>query len=173
MNYDPNILPKKLKQGREFRNYSLQGVADDKSLGVHVSSLNKWELGKNKPNADILATLAIIYRLDINYFFISNMTPQEADLDHYEDKSAIQTLATSYEELIHKLEPQNKNDAVSESIRNNVQLRKIFDKISEIDNPELLQRIYDKVDGFVDGFQEWENSPSKINAAEKRENYGA
>lgn len=64
--YDPKLLSRALREGRGFRNKSQQDVADH--LDVHVTSVNKWEVGKNHPNADVVARIADYLRLSLDYF---------------------------------------------------------------------------------------------------------
>jgi len=148
--YDENLLPSKLREGREFRNYSQQGMAD--SLGVHVTAYNKWEIGKNQPNAIVLAKIASELRLDLNFFF-TKLSATEADLDHKDERNALIAVAEEVKNLRSYLVPSSPDDPTVLAVEHNLLLRRLVDKTRHLDDTKL-QRIYDKIDGYLDGLEE-------------------
>lgn len=59
-------LHDKLKLLRQRHNYTQQDIAD--RLGVTRSTVSNFEIGRRKPEVDVLEKLAVIYGVDLNYF---------------------------------------------------------------------------------------------------------
>lgn len=64
-------LHEKLKALRLRNYYTQQEIAD--KLGVTRSTVSNFEIGRRKPEIDILEKLAAIYSVDLNYFATQNM----------------------------------------------------------------------------------------------------
>lgn len=154
--YDPKLLPEKLKAGREFRNYSQQGIAD--ALGVHVTSYNKWELGQREPNAIVLAEIAEQERLSIEFYF-TDMPAKRADLDHRDDRTEIERLASQVESLRSAVAPRDM-DPVLVAIDHSPLLRKFCNRIRVLDETKQ-QRLIDKLEGYLDGLEELSERDSR------------
>ena len=149
--YDPSILPRKLREGREFRNYSQQGMAD--SLGIHVTSYNKWELGKHQPNAVDVIRIANELSLRIDFFF-TDIPARDADLKYpTADKDALMQLAERLETIERKITPKGEMDPVLLAVDNNPTLRRFVERLRHLDESRL-QRVLDKVDGYLEGLEE-------------------
>lgn len=69
-------LHDKLRALRLRHYYTQQDIAD--KLGVTRSTVSNFEIGRRKPEIDILEKLAAIYGVDLNYFSSQNM--QASDL---------------------------------------------------------------------------------------------
>lgn len=69
-------LHEKLKALRNSHYYTQQEIAD--KLGVTRSTVSNFEIGRRKPEIDILEKLAAIYGVDLNYF--ASYTMQTSDL---------------------------------------------------------------------------------------------
>lgn len=59
-------LHEKLKALRMRNHFTQQDIAD--KLGVTRSTVSNFEIGRRKPEVDILEKLAAIYGVDLNYF---------------------------------------------------------------------------------------------------------
>jgi transcriptional regulator with XRE-family HTH domain len=59
-------LHEKLKTLRQHHYYTQQDIAD--RLGVTRSTISNFEIGRRKPEVDVLEKLAAIYGVDLNYF---------------------------------------------------------------------------------------------------------
>lgn len=64
-------LHEKLKALRLRHYYTQQEIAD--KLGVTRSTVSNFEIGRRKPEIDVLEKLAKIYNVDLNYFAAHNM----------------------------------------------------------------------------------------------------
>ncbi len=157
--FDPILLPEKLRQAREFRNYSQQGLAD--ALKVHVTSYNKWEIGKNQPNAVVLAQIANEVRLKLDYFF-TDMSPKDADLDYQDERSELERLSYAVYEMRSALSvaENHGDDPILQAAETNPTIRKLIERTRHLDEMRL-QRIYDKIDGYLDGLDEAESVKSQ------------
>jgi len=60
------VLHNKLKLLRQRNHYTQQEIAD--MLGVTRSTVSNFEIGRRKPEIDVLEKLADIYGVDLNYF---------------------------------------------------------------------------------------------------------
>ena len=69
-------LHEKLKALRVRHYYTQQEIAD--KLGVTRSTVSNFEIGRRKPEIDMLEKLAAIYGVDLNYFSTHSM--QASDL---------------------------------------------------------------------------------------------
>lgn len=69
-------LHDKLKMLRLRHYYTQQEIAD--KLGVTRSTISNFEIGRRKPEIDMLEKLAAIYGVDLNYF--STQLMQASDL---------------------------------------------------------------------------------------------
>ena len=67
-------LHEKLKALRMRNRFTQQDIAD--KLGVTRSTVSNFEIGRRKPEVDILEKLAAIYGVDLNYF--SSKRPMNA-----------------------------------------------------------------------------------------------
>ena len=59
-------LHEKLKALRGYNYYTQQDIAD--KLGVTRATVSNFEIGRRKPEIDMLEKLAGIYNVDLNYF---------------------------------------------------------------------------------------------------------
>lgn len=59
-------LHEKLKALRMRNHFTQQDIAD--RLGVTRSTVSNFEIGRRKPEVDVLEKLAVIYGVDLNYF---------------------------------------------------------------------------------------------------------
>lgn len=59
-------LHEKLKALRLRNHFTQQDIAD--KLGVTRSTVSNFEIGRRKPEVDVLEKLAAIYGVDLNYF---------------------------------------------------------------------------------------------------------
>lgn len=59
-------LHEKLKALRMRNHFTQQEIAD--RLGVTRSTVSNFEIGRRKPEVDVLEKLAAIYGVDLNYF---------------------------------------------------------------------------------------------------------
>ena len=59
-------LHEKLKALRIRNHFTQQDIAD--RLGVTRSTVSNFEIGRRKPEIDVLEKLAAIYNVDLNYF---------------------------------------------------------------------------------------------------------
>lgn len=66
------MLHEKLKLLRQRHNYTQQDIAD--RLGVTRSTVSNFEIGRRKPEIDLLEKLAAIYGVDLNYFASNPVT---------------------------------------------------------------------------------------------------
>ena len=64
-------LHEKLKALRLRHYYTQQEIAD--KLGVTRSTVSNFEIGRRKPEIDVLEKLATIYGVDLNYFANNNI----------------------------------------------------------------------------------------------------
>lgn len=64
-------LHEKLKALRLRHYYTQQEIAD--KLGVTRSTVSNFEIGRRKPEIDVLEKLACIYNVDLNYFATHTM----------------------------------------------------------------------------------------------------
>ena len=69
-------LHDKLRALRLSRYYTQQDIAE--MLGVTRSTISNFEIGRRKPEIDVLEKLAEIYGVDLNYFATNSM--QSSDL---------------------------------------------------------------------------------------------
>lgn len=171
--YNPDILPRKLKEGREYARKSQRQIAD--KLNVHITSYNKWELGKNEPNAVALAAVADYENLDINFFFTPKMTPEEADMKVRDTDSALLKMAKRLEQVEKKVAPPRQEDPLWEKIRTNAQLLNICNQIKNLEGT-ILGEINALIFGYLSigrvDMEEMQDSPAPQPAkrlARKRE----
>lgn len=66
------LIGARLRHSREHAGLQQNGVA--KKIGVHPSTLNKYESGEREPNADILAQLAALYGVTLDYLITGKET---------------------------------------------------------------------------------------------------
>lgn len=66
------MLHEKLKMLRLRHNYTQQEIAD--KLGVTRSTVSNFEIGRRKPEIDVIEKLAAIYGVDLNYFATTPIT---------------------------------------------------------------------------------------------------
>lgn len=59
-------LHEKLKALRIRNHFTQQDIAD--RLGVTRSTVSNFEIGRRKPEIDVLEKLAEVYKVDLNYF---------------------------------------------------------------------------------------------------------
>ena len=59
-------LHEKLKALRLRNHFTQQDIAE--KLGVNRSTVSNFEIGRRKPEIDVLEKLAAIYNVDLNYF---------------------------------------------------------------------------------------------------------
>lgn len=78
MNVDRKIVGKRLKHIRERKHLKQNYVA--KKLGVHNSTLNKYESGEREPDLETLHKLAEIYEVSTDYLLGRTDYPQGIDL---------------------------------------------------------------------------------------------
>ena len=78
MNVDKKIVGKRLKYIRERKHLKQNYVA--KKLGVHNSTLNKYESGEREPDLETLHKLAEIYEVSTDYLLGRTDYPQGIDL---------------------------------------------------------------------------------------------
>ena len=64
-----NIFGNRLKLARRMAGLSLQALADKMDNAVTKQALNKYELGKMKPDSDGLLALADALKVSVDYFF--------------------------------------------------------------------------------------------------------
>ena len=69
------MLHEKLKMLRQRNNYTQQDIAD--KLGVTRSTVSNFEIGRRKPEIDVLEKLAAIYNVDLNYFATRTITAND------------------------------------------------------------------------------------------------
>ncbi len=74
--FDEECLPRKLREARNFRGLSQDQLA--KMFGITAVSYSKWERGINHPNATHVVRIANFERMDISFFFVPSITPEEA-----------------------------------------------------------------------------------------------
>lgn len=126
--YKIDVLPENLRRAREARGYTLDEVS--KKLGLEsLSSVQKWEKGKNTPNADVLAQLADIYNLDLNYFFTENAAPLEYDKKTEAIISPADKAIEKIKQLEKAAESYSEKDNVVLALRLNTDLADLFDMI--------------------------------------------
>lgn len=148
--FDPARLPGKLKAGRDFRNYSQQGIAG--ALGVHVSTYNKWELGHREPNAVDLAKIANELRLSIEFFF-TDMQAKDADLDHADERNELARLRDEISSMRSFVTGARSEDPTLLAVEHNPILRRFVQRMRNVDETKL-QRALDKAEGYLDGIEE-------------------
>jgi transcriptional regulator with XRE-family HTH domain len=68
-------LHEKLKALRIRKHFTQQDIAD--RLGVTRSTVSNFEIGRRKPEVDVLEKLAAIYGVDLNYFATQPMTAND------------------------------------------------------------------------------------------------
>lgn len=68
-------LHEKLKALRIRKHFTQQDIAD--KLGVTRSTVSNFEIGRRKPEVDVLEKLAAIYGVDLNYFSSQPMTAND------------------------------------------------------------------------------------------------
>jgi transcriptional regulator with XRE-family HTH domain len=68
-------LHEKLKALRIRNHFTQQDIAD--RLGVTRSTVSNFEIGRRKPEVDVLEKLAAIYGVDLNYFATQPMTAND------------------------------------------------------------------------------------------------
>ena len=68
-------LHEKLKMLRQRHYYTQQEIAD--RLGVTRSTVSNFEIGRRKPEVDVLEKLAAIYGVDLNYFATQPMNAND------------------------------------------------------------------------------------------------
>lgn len=68
-------LHEKLKALRIRNYYTQQEIAD--KLGVTRSTISNFEIGRRKPEVDVLEKLAAIYGVDLNYFATNNINASD------------------------------------------------------------------------------------------------
>lgn len=160
--YEPDLLKTRLKTARDYRNYSQQGIAT--SLGVHVTAYNKWERGKNKINAADLAKVANSLRMSLEYFF-TKRPARECDLDLRLEESALKAMAREIENLQKLLRARDTSaDEVLQAVAENVILHKLVSRLRHLEERRLM-RVYDKIDGFLDGIEEAQHEATAEAAA--------
>lgn len=69
------MLHYKLKTLRQRHRYTQQDIAN--KLGVTRSTVSNFEIGRRKPEIDVLEKLADIYGVDLNYFSSHPMTAND------------------------------------------------------------------------------------------------
>lgn len=62
---EPSILPQRLKLARDKTGFTQEYVA--KQLNIEIGTLSGYELGRRRPNTDMLAKLATIYNVPSDY----------------------------------------------------------------------------------------------------------
>lgn len=65
MKNNQSILPQRLKIAREKMGLTQEQVA--KQLNIEIGTLSGYELGRRRPNTDILAKIASIYNVSSDY----------------------------------------------------------------------------------------------------------
>lgn len=68
-------LHEKLKALRTRQHFTQQDIAD--RLGVTRSTVSNFEIGRRKPEIDVLEKLAAIYGVDLNYFSTQPVTAND------------------------------------------------------------------------------------------------
>lgn len=67
MKNDTKLIPKRIKEAREYRFLSMEELAD--KIGKTRQAISQFENGINKPSPDILSKIAMETGFPINYFF--------------------------------------------------------------------------------------------------------
>ena len=150
MRYFGDVLPMKLKRGREYAGYSQQEMSNQ--LGVHVSTYNKWEKGINQISPNILAKIANIENLDINFYFTSEMTPKEADFDLNLYTSPMDSAVRKIIDLELALSQEN---SLLHKLKINQLLYNLVKTIA-IHPDDVLRDIQNMVDGYLFGINKKE-----------------
>ena len=134
--YCPELLPERLKEARKYRNYKQDKIAD--LFGFKYTAYSRWENGTNKPNAFQLARVANLEKIDLNFYFTPDMTPEEADLDKRNDLT--KRIYSMEEEIRNRNEAARKAKSLAERIEANAPLREIFDLV-KFSSARVLKKV--------------------------------
>ena len=146
--YKAEILPTKLREGREYRNLDQKEIAN--LLGIHVSSYGKYELGFREPNAILIPKIANIEKLDINFYFDPNMTTIQADLNLKENDTAIEKLTKKIEKIETKIDPNKDTDPLIERVKAYKPLRDLIELVQYWEGG-MLRRFTDMAYAYLAG----------------------
>ena len=125
--YDLEALPEQLRKGREHAGFTLTQLSE--KLDVHPTAVNKWETTTNQPNAIVLAQIANLENLDINFYFIKDMNAREADLEHNKYVSPMEKATERLKELEKEASKNKDEDEVLNRVINHPPLYDFVESI--------------------------------------------
>lgn len=139
-----NIFANRLIAARKMAGMSLQNLADKLGNIVTKQSLNKYELGKMKPDSNLIIQLANILNVSVDYFFANPSV--EINLDNVDFRKYSSKLRKS-EEI-----------AVIEKSKN------ILERYLELENIVNLQEVpeYFQYSKLISSYEDAENAAKEL-----------
>lgn len=147
MDYSPDILAKKLKAGRKYRGFTQAYVA--KNVGLHTTSYGKLEYDTRRCGTRRLALIANLERLDIRFYFLEEMSAQDADLNMRDLEAPIESLSQRLDAIENQILPPERPTNPAHDVANE-NIKKLVEMIQN-EEDATLQRIIDMIHGFLIG----------------------
>ena len=131
-----------------------------KELKIHKASYGRYELDKSKPNPIDIAEIANLLRLDINFFFLPDMKPYEADLDETSRAANMDDISRKLEALKEQITPSEKFDPLLYYVKTHTDVKRLVQRLQGL-NVNIAKRLYDKIDGFLTAIEEAQEATGK------------
>ena len=152
MIYIPELLPMKLRQGREYRALSQEELG--RVLSIHATSYQKYEAGIRQCNATQLAVIANLEKLDLSFYFIEEMSPRDGDLELKQFEAPLERISNRLESIESRiLPPGERGDPLYLAIIENPALRKLVETVQHWDQ-RTLERFTDMAFAYFSGQEE-------------------
>lgn len=142
--------PHNIRKARIHKEQSLEDLAEKLSELMNrefrPDSLRKWETGSNTPNARQIAMLATALQTRLEYFFVFDLSLEQADLNRSKEVDTISSILAKVQDIESRITPDTEDPALY-AIRHRKPLRELIETLSKLSDESLIE-----AKGLIQGY---------------------
>jgi transcriptional regulator with XRE-family HTH domain len=172
--YSYEFQPERLRKARLYKSKSLEEISEefkqyiDSPKSIKADSIRKWETGDSTPNAKQIGYLATILDVNIEYFFVENISMTDDTSKASAENDTLKRMAEQIETLQSKIVPDAKFDPLAHAVKTKKPLRELVETLTKLDESALLE-----ARGLIHGYLFGQEKKAEREAEEKgRQNAG-